>query len=57
MTETERIHAILAGHTEEFAWFLDRYADATHRLVAGIVDCAEDAEEVTQDAFIRAYLE
>lgn len=55
MTETERIHAILAGHTEEFAWFLDRYADATHRLVAGIVDCAEDAEEVTQDAFIRAY--
>lgn len=55
MTETERILRILAGHAEEYAYFLDRYAEATHRLVAGIVDCAEDAEEVTQDAFIRAY--
>lgn len=55
MTEAARIQAILAGHEEEYAYFLDRYADAIHRMVAGIVDCAEDAEEVTQDAFIRAY--
>lgn len=55
MTEAARIQAILAGHTEEYAYFLDRYTDAIHRMVAGIVDCAEDAEEVTQDAFVRAY--
>lgn len=55
MTEAARIQAILAGHEEEYAYFLDRYADAIHRMVAGIVDCAEDAEEVTQDAFVRAY--
>ena len=46
MTEAARIQAILAGHTEEYAYFLDRYADAIHRMVAGIVDCAEDAEYV-----------
>ncbi len=55
MTEDDRIRLVLSGHTEAFAYFLDRYADATHRLVAGIVGRPEEAEEITQDAFVQAF--
>lgn len=53
--EQQVIEHVLSGETEEFKYLLDLYAPQVFRLVVGIVLNREDAEEVTQDAFVRAY--
>ena len=55
MTEEERLIArILNGHVEDYGYFLERYGDEVMRLVGRLVRRQEDAEELVQDAFIRA---
>jgi len=49
------IKRILDGETELFALFLDRYSRPIHSLVIQIVSTAEDAEEVVQDVFLKAF--
>lgn len=53
--EHDLIERIAGGDTEAFAVLVDRYAHSVHALVARIVVTAEDAEEVTQDVFLKVF--
>lgn len=49
------IKRILDGETEFFAYFLNRYGRPIHSLVVQIVSSPEDAEEIVQDVFLKAF--
>ena len=49
------IARILDGHTEDFGYFLERYSQETFAIVVRLVPQQEDAEELVQDAFVRAF--
>ena len=53
--EQRLITRILNGHTEDYSYFMERYGENVFRLVAKLVTTQEDAEELVQDAFVRAY--
>lgn len=53
--EQELIRRIMGGETELCAQLVDRYGRAVYTLVVRIVGCPEDAEEVTQDVFLKAF--
>ncbi|MCM1312376.1 MAG: RNA polymerase sigma factor [Bacteroides sp.] len=53
--ERQLVVRILSGHTEEYGYFLDRYGPRVFALVARLVPVQLDAEEITQDAFVRAF--
>ena len=53
--EQRLIARILDGHTEDYGYFLERYGEEVFRLVARLVPIQQDAEELVQDAFVRAY--
>ncbi len=49
------IKRIVAGDTESFAALADRYSRSVYSLTARIAGSAEDAEELTQDTFLKAF--
>ena len=49
------IDQIIAGHKSLFAQLIDRYSAMAFTLAFRILDNREDAEEVVQDAFVKAY--
>ena len=53
--EAHIIKEILNGKTEQYEYFLDRYGQQVFVLVGRIVSCQEDAEELTQDVFLKAF--
>ena len=53
--EAHIIKEILNGKTEQYEYFLDRYGQQVFVLVDHIVSCQEDAEELTQDVFLKAF--
>ena len=53
--EMELIKRICNGETALFSFFLDQYASKTHYLIGYIIPNREDAEELTQDAFVKAF--
>ncbi len=53
--EKELIERITRGEIELFAHIAEHYAQAVHTLVVRIVGNREDAEEVTQDIFLRIF--
>lgn len=53
--EATYIKRILDGETELYAAFLDRYGRPIYSLVIQIVSSAEDAEEIVQDVFLKAF--
>lgn len=53
--ERQLIVRILSGHAEEYSYFLDRYGPQVFALVARLVSDQLDAEEIAQDAFVRAF--
>lgn len=53
--EVHIIHEILGGKTSRYEYFLDKYGQQVFALVARIVSCQEDAEELTQDVFLKAF--
>ena len=53
--EKQLIARILDGHAEEYGYFLTRYGEEVFCLVARLVPQQQDAEELVQDAFVRAY--
>ena len=53
--ETLYIKRILNGETELFSFFLDRYSRPIYSLVVQIVSSPQDAEEIVQDAFLKAF--
>ena len=55
MDESKLIARILDGHTDDYGYFIERYGDSVASLVARLVPCHEDAEELVQDAFISGF--
>ena len=56
--KTDELHIItqiLAGKTGEFAYFLDTYGTQVFSLIVRMVGSEEDAEELTQDTFMKAF--
>ena len=53
--EAHIIKEILNGKTEQYEYFLDHYGQQVFVLVDRIVSCPEDAEELTQDVFLKAF--
>ncbi len=49
------IQRICEGETNLFSLFLSRYSDAVYSLIVRIASSKEDAEELTQDVFIKAF--
>lgn len=55
-TDDRRLIAdCLAGHTSAFGVLVRRYQDRLYNSVVRMVDNAEDAADVVQDAFLNAY--
>ena len=53
--EQKLIVQILDGHAEDFGYFLERYSQDAFAIVVRLVPQQEDAEELVQDAFVRAF--
>lgn len=49
------IKEVLDGKSEQFEHILNRYGGQVFNLIAHIVPCKEDAEELTQDVFIKVF--
>ena len=54
-SDTYYISRIQAGDTRCFACLLDRYSRPVHALICKIVHNREDAEELAQDVFVKAF--
>ena len=54
-TDAELIAAVLAGDTTAFTVLVRRYRDQYTRFAMRMLGTREDADEVLQDAFLRAY--
>lgn len=53
--EAHIIQEILNGKTSLYEHFLDKYGQQVFTLIVRIVSCQEDAEELTQDTFLKAF--
>ena len=53
--ERQRIGRILKGEKAEYAYFVNTYQEKVLDLVSRIVPDDNDAEELMQDAFVKAY--
>ncbi|MEE4117058.1 MAG: RNA polymerase sigma factor [Marinilabiliaceae bacterium] len=55
-TEDDRcIEKVLNGDRQAYSRIVDRYSDRVYSLALKICSCTEDAEEIAQDAFLKAY--
>jgi RNA polymerase sigma factor (sigma-70 family) len=55
LTDTEIIKRILQGEQALFARLVQRYQQYVFTLVLRFTDSREDAEEISQDVFVKAY--
>ena len=55
LTDTEVIRRVLAGERNLFAQLVERYQSYVFTLVHRFTDNREDAEEISQDVFVKAY--
>jgi RNA polymerase sigma-70 factor, ECF subfamily len=53
--ELNYIERIRAGETNLFSYFVTRYSNSIYSLIVRIVLTKEDAEELTQDTFLKAF--
>jgi len=49
------INEVLAGNKDAFAGLVDRYKDMAYTLAVGLLRDSQEAEEATQDAFVKAF--
>jgi RNA polymerase sigma-70 factor (ECF subfamily) len=49
------LNQVLAGNTSKFSYFIEQYKDMAFSIAFRIVNNRQDAEEVVQDSFLRAY--
>ncbi len=54
-TDQKYIDKVLQGDTNAFSYLVDKYKNMTYTVALKIVRNIEDAEEVAQDSFIKAY--
>jgi RNA polymerase sigma-70 factor (ECF subfamily) len=55
LDEISYIKRILEGETNLFSVFLERYSRSIHSLISRIIPSNEEAEELTQDTFLKAF--
>lgn len=55
LNDTEIINQVVGGNQQAYALLVNRYQEYVFTLVLRIVKNREDAEEVSQDVFIKAY--
>ncbi len=55
LTDAEAVRRVLAGDAQAFAILVTRYRPRCGRFAAQMMGSVEDAEEVVQEAFLRAY--
>lgn len=55
MNEQELIQGLRAGDEAAFRYLVDTYRDRVFNTALGIVQNAEDAEDVSQEVFIQVY--
>lgn len=55
VTDAETIERVLAGDADAFRLLVDRHGRALHRVAFRVTGSADDAEDVVQETFIRAY--
>lgn len=53
--DSEYIQKVLDGDTYAFRYFIEKYWDMAYSLAMSMVKNAPIAEEITQDAFLKAY--
>lgn len=53
--DDEYIDQVLSGNTQAFRYFLETYKDMAFNLAVSIVKDDQHAEEVVQDAFMKAF--
>jgi len=56
MTDTELIRQTLSGEADAFGRLIRRHQGAVQGLAYGVMGSFEDAQDVAQEAFVRAYL-
>lgn len=55
LPDTELIQLVLQGHTARFAELVERYRNFVFTIVLRYINNREDAEEVAQDVFVKAF--
>lgn len=55
MSDEQLIHEILSGDTSAFKTLMEKYQLQVFRTVMGFVHVKEDAEDITQDIFVKVY--
>jgi len=55
LTDTEIIQRVLQGEQQIYSVLVDRYQGYVFTLVLRLVESREDAEELSQDVFVKAY--
>jgi RNA polymerase sigma-70 factor (ECF subfamily) len=55
MMELTYIKRILKGELSQYTYFINRYKDMAYAIAFRIINNKEDAEEVVQDSFLKAY--
>lgn len=55
LSDNEIINQVISGNQQAFAGLVNRYQSYVFTLALRMVKSREDAEEVAQDAFIKAY--
>lgn len=55
MTEKQKVEKILEGETSLFSYFVDGYQDMALTIAYRICGNKEDAKDITQNAFVKAF--
>jgi len=55
LTDHQLIDAILAGDSQSFSVLVERYKDLVFSIAIGMLKHREEAEEVSQDTFIKVF--
>lgn len=55
LSDTQLVEQVLAGQQDAFAMLIERYKDAVQNLAYRMLSNVTEAEDVTQEVFVRAY--
>ena len=53
--DQELVRRVLAGQTDDFRVLVDRHQQSIFRIASGLVGNREEAQDVTQEAFLAAF--